>query len=189
VEAPSGEFLQGKGRCSVLCRLHCVIHAWALQSGLYTMQGAIQVLCFTFYLTCDKNRKLAQTRPIRQPPETETILVVHVVSADCATAAPVLRFVVHAIQNGSPMISVQKWLYNTVSYICFKIMHKIRKFCFLHDIWSFHSQTSHWLCCHQMPPAAHHPNWVPTPCIKIRWTTNIYTGLAPVHTTAGNRVP
>ena len=48
---PSGERLRGKGRHGILCRLNCVIHAWALQGGLYTMQGAIQVFCFTFYLT------------------------------------------------------------------------------------------------------------------------------------------
>ena len=45
-----GDILRGKGGHGVLCRLNCVIHAWALLRGLYTMQGAIQVLCFTLPL-------------------------------------------------------------------------------------------------------------------------------------------
>jgi len=57
--AMHGKRLQGKGRHGVPRRLNCVIHAWALQSGLYTMQGAIQVLCFFIRNIDDYNKKSA----------------------------------------------------------------------------------------------------------------------------------
>ena len=48
MEAPSGECLRGKGWHGVLCRLKAV---WSMPERfrvVYTMQGAIQVLWFTF---------------------------------------------------------------------------------------------------------------------------------------------
>ena len=50
--APSSERLRGKGSHGVPCRLNCVIMPERI-SGLYTMQGAIQVLCFTFLTFAD----------------------------------------------------------------------------------------------------------------------------------------
>ena len=47
MEAPSGGRLRSKGKHGVPCRLNCVVHAWALESGSCTMQSAIQVLCFS----------------------------------------------------------------------------------------------------------------------------------------------
>ena len=51
MEAPSGERLRGKGRHGVLCRLKAV---WSMPERfrvVCTIQNAIQVLWFTFYLT------------------------------------------------------------------------------------------------------------------------------------------
>jgi len=48
MEAPSGERLRGKGRHGVLCRLKAV---WSMPECfrvVNTMQGSLQVLCFTF---------------------------------------------------------------------------------------------------------------------------------------------